>query len=48
MSWGIVHNTRKLISGYMKNGRINNRLLGEIISGEKFAELMADAEVYMD
>lgn len=32
----------------LKSGRINNRLLCEMISHEKFAELMADAEIYVD
>ncbi len=32
----------------LKSGRINNRLLCEIISHEKFKELLADAEIYVD
>lgn len=36
------------VVGLLKSGRINNRLLCEIISHEKFAELMADAEIYVD
>ncbi len=32
----------------LKSGRINNRLLCEIISHEKFRELLADAEIYVD
>ena len=32
----------------LKSGRVNNRLLCEIISHEKFAELLADAEIYVD
>ena len=32
----------------LKSGRINNRLLCEMISHEKFVELMADAEIYVD
>lgn len=32
----------------LKSGRINNRLLCEMMSHEKFAELMADAEIYVD
>ena len=32
----------------LKSGRINTRLLCEMMSHEKFAELMADAEIYVD
>lgn len=32
----------------LKSGRINPRLLCEMMSHEKFAELMADAEIYVD
>ena len=32
----------------LKSGRINNRLLCEIATHEKFAELMADTEIYVD
>lgn len=32
----------------LKSGNINNRLLCELAIHEKFAELMADAEIYMD
>ena len=32
----------------LKSGRVNNRLLCEMMSHEKFAELMADAEIYVD
>ena len=32
----------------LKSGRINNRLLCEIITNEKFEELMADTEIYVD
>ena len=32
----------------LKSGRINNRLLCELVTHEKFAELMADAEIYVD
>ena len=37
-------NNRKLL----KSERFNNRLLCEIISHEKFKELLADAEIYVD
>ena len=32
----------------LKSGRINNRLLCELVTHEKFAELMADVEIYVD
>ena len=32
----------------LKSGSINNRLLCELVTHEKFAELMADAEIYVD
>ena len=32
----------------LMSGRINNRLLCELITHEKFAELMADTEIYVD
>lgn len=32
----------------LKSERFNNRLLCEIISHEKFKELLADAEIYVD
>ena len=32
----------------LSSGKINNRLLCEIISHEKFKELLADAEIYVD
>ena len=32
----------------LKSGRVNNRLLCEIIAHDKFAELLADAEIYVD
>lgn len=32
----------------LKSGRINNRLLCEIATNEKFERLMADAEIYVD
>ena len=32
----------------LKSGRINNRLLCEIASNEKFERLMTDAEIYVD
>ena len=32
----------------LKSGRINTRLLCEMMSHKKFAELMADAEIYVD
>ena len=32
----------------LKSGRINTRLLCEMMSHEKFTELMADAEIYVD
>ena len=32
----------------LSSGKINNRLLCEIISHEKFRELLADAEIYVD
>ena len=32
----------------LKSGRINNRLLCEIATHEKFVELMADTEIYVD
>ena len=31
----------------LKSGRINNRLLCEIVAHDKFAELLADAEIYV-
>ena len=32
----------------LKSGRVNNRLLCEIVAHDKFAELLADAEIYVD
>ena len=32
----------------MKSGRINNRLLCEIATHERFIKLLADAEIYVD
>ena len=32
----------------LKSGSINNRLLCELVTHEKFAELMADVEIYVD
>lgn len=34
--------------GLLKSGRINNRLLCEIATHDKFKRLMADAEIYVD
>lgn len=36
------------MAGLLKSGRINNRLLCEIATHEKFIRLMADAEIYVD
>ena len=33
---------------YLRSGKINNRLLCEIATNEKFEKLMADAEIYVD
>ena len=32
----------------LKSGRVNNRLLCEIIAHDRFAEMLADAEIYVD
>ena len=32
----------------LKSGSINNRLLCELVTHEKFAELLADVEIYVD
>ena len=32
----------------LKSGRVNNRLLCEIVAHDKFAELLADVEIYVD
>ena len=42
-----LHLTDKAVA-LLKSGRINTRLLCEMMSHEKFTELMADAEIYVD
>ena len=42
-----LHMTDEAVA-LLKSGRVNNRLLCEIVAHDKFAELLADAEIYVD
>ena len=42
-----LHLTDEMVA-LLKSGRINNRLLCEIATNDKFEQLMTDTEIYID